>query len=207
MKKYVDDSLKVSITVFYMYFMCKHLYTSVKRRYFKRRKQPKHLFKEICIKTALSVVFTGGVWQTGGGGVGEKKEKMGGGGETGMLLEVQSCLVIHWLFDTFLTHLFIYLFRRPEVDNTHTKIHFNATQIEDRSHIVFILSVSSSFYLSETLNLWWHILSPLSILSSATSYAGTCYTYCRPKAYIVADDNKCRYRCFFLRLIGRQYVQ
>ena len=135
------------MTVFYMYFMCKHLYTSVKRRYFKRRKQPKNLFQEICIKTTLSVVFTGGVWQTGGGG---------GGGETGMLLEVQSCLVIHWLFDTFITHLFIYLFRRPEVDNTHTK-HFNATKIEDRSHIVFILSVSSSFYLSETLNLWWHI--------------------------------------------------
>ena len=81
------------MTVFYMYFMCKHLYTSVKRRYFKRRKQPKHLFQEICIKTTLSMVFTGRVLQTGGGGGG------GGGGETGMLLEVQSCLVIHGLFD------------------------------------------------------------------------------------------------------------
>ena len=179
----------------------------MKRRYFKRRKQPKHLFQEICIKTTFSMVFTGGVWQTGGG-EGEKKKmggekKMGGGGgETGMLLEVQSCLVIHWLFDTFITHVFIYLFRRPEVDNTHTK-HFNAKKIEDRSHIVFILSVSSSFYLSETLNLWWHILSPLPILSSATIYAGNCYT----KAYFVADDNICRYRCLFPRLKGRQYVQ
>ena len=78
----------------------------------------------ICIKTTISMVFTGGVWQTGGGGEGEKKktggaggagggggegekktgvggvEKKrmggGGGGETDMLLEVQSCLVIHY---------------------------------------------------------------------------------------------------------------
>ena len=82
-------------------FLCKqNLYTSVKRPYFKRRKQSKHLFQVICIKTTLSMVFTGGVWQTEGGGVGEKKKKtggeekkMGGGGETGMLLEVQSWLL------------------------------------------------------------------------------------------------------------------
>ena len=49
------------------------------------------------------MVFTGGVLQTGGG-VLEKKTGGGGGGEkTGrrrspMLLEVQSDLVIHWLF-------------------------------------------------------------------------------------------------------------
>ena len=73
-----------------------------------------------CIKTTLSVVFSGGIWQTEwgggektGGGVLEKKKTDGGGekktcggGEkkTGrrrrspMLLEVQSDLVIHWLF-------------------------------------------------------------------------------------------------------------
>ena len=50
MKKYVDDSLKVSITVFYMYFMCKHLYTFVKRRYFNRGKRPKHLFQRSASK-------------------------------------------------------------------------------------------------------------------------------------------------------------
>ena len=56
------------------------------------------------------MVFTGGFWQTEGGekkteggrGKGEKKigGGGGGGGETCMLLEVQSCLVIHWLFIT-----------------------------------------------------------------------------------------------------------
>ena len=50
MKKYVDDSLKVSITVFFMYFMCKHLYTFVKRRYFNRGKRPKHLFQRSASK-------------------------------------------------------------------------------------------------------------------------------------------------------------
>ena len=50
MKPYVDDSLKVSITVFYMYFMCKHLYTFVKRRYFNRGKRPKHLFQRSASK-------------------------------------------------------------------------------------------------------------------------------------------------------------
>ena len=70
----------------------------------------KHLFQEICNKTALSLVFTGGVWQAGG--VLEKTGGGGGGGRRGgywrrqaeeddhpcCTLEVQSDLVIHWLF-------------------------------------------------------------------------------------------------------------
>ena len=65
------------------------------------------------------MVFSGGVWQTEGGGKktkgggtkteggGEKKTVEGGGTKMGgrrrrshMLLEVQSDLVIHWLFKT-----------------------------------------------------------------------------------------------------------
>ena len=54
------------------------------------------------------MVFTGGVWQTGGGGGGKNMDggdKKTGGGEKKtdrrrppLLLEVQSDLVIHWLF-------------------------------------------------------------------------------------------------------------
>ena len=60
----------------------------------------------------------------------------------------------------------IYLVKRLKVDNTHTK-HFNAAKIEDRSHIVFILSVNSSFYLSKTLTLWRHIMLVLAITLSS----------------------------------------
>ena len=74
--------------------------------FLKRRKQPKRLFQEICIKTTLSLVFTGGVWQTEGGekktGGGVLEKILGWKKKTGrrrspMLLEKQSDLVIHWL--------------------------------------------------------------------------------------------------------------
>ena len=60
----------------------------------------KHLLQEICIKTILSIVYTGGAWHTGGGGGekktwggGEKKKKnTGGGGEkTGGGGEKKTC--------------------------------------------------------------------------------------------------------------------
>ena len=42
-----------------------------------------------------------------------------------------------------------------------------------------------------------HVFSPLHILSPATIFAGTLRKQCRPRAYIVAGDNICRYRYFF----------
>ena len=67
-----------------MYFMFNNLYNSLKGDILKEKKndfKSIHLFQDIYMKTTQSVVFKGGVWQTGEG---EKKgggEKTGGGGE------------------------------------------------------------------------------------------------------------------------------
>ena len=43
--------------------------------------------------------------------------------------------------------------------------------------------VCTPYWIFKNVGVWRHMLSPQHILTSATTYAGTCGTYCRPAVY------------------------
>ena len=64
---------------------------------------------------------------------------------------------------------------------TRSRLNRTLGALERIGHLA--LSSESDTWLAK-MGLWWHILSPLQILSPGIIYTGTCGIYCRSKAYM-----------------------